>query len=262
MDAGRAPLGTGRSCRFPGRVPPRHTPGTVTFTILAASALQAYLDGPRLLDGPVRYARAHPRHQRVTADLAAGDHVLAVHLRNYGLATRVMPDVPAFWWCRAWPAATSEQKLAVGWRCRRITEHRGTGLRISPLLEWVEWTDEFLHPAWREVGYDDSSWPAPAAVPVTALPAARSVPASVQLPTWPARKVKPAAVGVYRDTYTGYEPDDLSIQIALSDLAPRPGQDIDGVWQRYDLGRVRIGALELDVWTAAGGAGRSHTARS
>lgn len=166
-----------------------------------------------------------------------------------------MPDVPAFWWCRAWPAATSEQELAVGWPCRRITEHRGTGLRISPLLEWVEWTDEFLHPAWREVGYDDSSWPAPAAVPVTALPAARSVPASVQLPTWPARKVKPAAVGVYRDTYTGY----MSWMTCPS-RSPSPtwrhaqGQDIDGVWQPYDLGRVRIGALELDVWTAAGGA--------
>lgn len=225
-------------------------PATVEIRILAVTAYRTWIDGVRGIDGPPRFAPSHPQYQVGSAALAAGEHVLAVEVRSDALTTRINAKLAPFLWCSLRVAETG---VEVVWRCRELTEYRATGLRISPLLGWVEWLDRLVDPRWTSIGYHDERLVAPAILETRDLPFATASACPLTLPVWPSRVVAPAAGGVFRETYTGYELDDLAIQIALADQHPGPDDDLDGVWQRYDLDRVRIGTLDLDVVTDDGG---------
>jgi alpha-L-rhamnosidase len=218
--------------------------GAVTVRIVGVTAFAAWLDGEPLVDGPVRFAPAHPEYQEVRISPAAGLHVIAVHVRSDRLTTRATADLPGFLWVEV---EEDGRPLPTDWRCRRMSEYRATGVRISPLLGWVEWADEVVTPAWRQAGFDDSAWarPVSAELPPGLSPVATA--GVLTLPVWPEYDVSPAARGVFREEFTGYELDDLAIQFASTDLNPNPDDDVDGVWQRFDLGRVRIGALSVEV---------------
>lgn len=228
-----------------------HSGGSITVNLFALSAFVAWFDGDRRLDGPLRFAPSHPEYQALAVDLPAGTHTIAIHVRSDRLTNRISANLPGLMWCRV---LHSGGPVEVRWRCRQLTEHRATGLRVSPLLGWVEWADQWIDPAWRTVGYDDATWTRPEQL--TAPPPgmrAEVSQSSFTIPEWPVHRPSAVAGGSYRDTFTGYELDDLASQFALADLAPGPDDDIDGCWVRYDLGRIRIGAVDIDVETTSGG---------
>lgn len=228
-----------------------HPGGPVALNVFAVSAFVLWIDGERRLDGPLRFAPSHPEYQHLEVDLAAGTHTIAVHVRLDRLTTRISSNLPGLLWCRL---TRCSESVAVRWRCRQLSEHRATGLRVSPLLGWVEWVDEWIDPAWRGADYDDGAWQTPEQLVAEPQGLRAQVSQSpFVIPDWPVHRLSAVAGGAYRDTFTGYELDDLATQFALADLAPGPDEDLDGTWVRYDLGRIRIGAADVDVETTHGG---------
>jgi alpha-L-rhamnosidase len=218
-------------------------PATVTIDVQAAANFRLWVDGRIVIHGPFRYAARRPEHTSRTIDLAAGDHALALHATGGALATRIYPDVPGFVWVSV---SQGGQRIDLDWRARRLTEYAQTGLRLSVLQEWVEWRDEPLDPAWR-TAVPGADWRRPDPVPALRDALGTPTPGIVTLPDWPLITPHETARGTYRETYTGYRFDDPAAQFLLADPAPAPDEDADGVWVRYDLGRIRIGTLELTV---------------
>jgi alpha-L-rhamnosidase len=222
----------------------------VAVRVLGASEFRIWLDGEPFMSGPPRFAPAFPEYQYAQITLAQGDHLLAAHARSDRLANRAQAELPGFLWVTL--TDSSGEDVAIAWRGRRLTEYRTTGLRVSPLLGWVEWQTQPVEPTWRSTGHTGIGWAPVVQIDVTVdAVAATTSRGDLLLPAWPRIELQPIASGFYRDTFTGYELDDLSSQFVLADLRPASSQDHDGTWLRYDLGRIRIGALELDLSTEA-----------
>ncbi|MFC7623113.1 hypothetical protein [Microlunatus sp. GCM10028923] len=225
-------------------------PAEVTVRIQAAANFRLWADGTPIGYGPLRYAATRPEYASQRVRLPAGPHRLAVQAAGGGLVGRMTPGLPSFLWVEA--VTDDGTVLDLDWRCRRLGEYTATGLRSSPLLDWLEWLDEPLDPAWRTTPVselDHDHWVAP--VPATGLAEALGEPraAVINLPDLPLVEPRELGRGRFREPFTGYRFDDPAMQFLLADLDPPAHDDHDGSWVRYDLGRIRIGHLELTVET-------------
>lgn len=192
-----------------------------------------WLDGQYVDEGPVRFETNHPQYQVLRQRLAAGSHMLAVQLHHIGESTRMLTDMPPFLYCEL---LAGDVALPVRWKCARLPGYRPRVRRINPQLGWIEWCDTRQNPAeWQKPGFDDRTWasPVPARVTLGALSPA---------PLGPIRRlghtVRAMADGPLAETF-GYEADDVPARFYLRDLVcdKLPPQ---GLWRRYDLGRVRL----------------------
>ncbi len=209
----------------------------------AAGNFRLWVDGAVIGSGPLRYAAALPEFDQHRLRLPAGTHRLAIMVAGGGLVGRMTPGLPSFLWVRVTDSAGTPIPLT--WRCRRLDEFAATGLRSSPLLDRLEWLDRPLDPSWISTATDDH-WQDP--VPATGLDVlGPSTPGVISLSPLPAVVPTELGRGRYRESFTGYRYDDPAMQFLLADLAPPAGVDHDGSWVRYDLGRIRIGHLELTV---------------
>ncbi len=213
--------------------------GDCTLRITGYSEYLVWLDGKLIDNGPSRFPRAFPEYQTLTLHVGSGRHVLAVHVHNEGISTSTLSQIPPFLWCRL------EQRgidLPIGWRGARIPGYRARTKRISGELGWIEWLDTAqVWANWQEPDFDDSAWPwAVSKDPgIGPLVAAKTKP--VRLNVLP---IKPIAQGKLTENF-GYEQDPTT-RFFLRDLDPRdlPAQ---GVWRRYDLGRVRLGRPKITL---------------
>jgi hypothetical protein len=219
-------------------------PAEVEVASLGSAWFDLELDGDWLDEGPWRFHPRRPEHALARRRLAAGDHWLTLHAHHQGVHTRLMRLMPAFIAC-AVRAGGSE--LAVRWRARRIEGYRRSVARVNPQLGWIEWCDTRADPAgWRDAGFDASAWETPRTVDA-------GLPASVPLAAGSLRRdgVAPrlAGEGLLAERF-GYELDDPAARFALRDLSPSlPPQ---GLWRRYDLGRIRLGRPRLTIDAPAG----------
>jgi hypothetical protein len=233
----------------------------VEFLITGASWYQAWLDGPWLLEGPLRYAPGFPEYQVAEADLPAGPHVLAFHARHDGVETRILKDLAPYLWCHALvdgrEVRLDRRAMALGdespvdpaqpqtWEQMGRSAQLSGRRRINPQLGWNDCCDTRLEPlGWREVGFDDAAWSEPASG-VSAWPEPTAAKMSAVRSFH--HVLRPMAEGPLANTF-GYPSDDPSHGFHSRD---RQCRDLPakGVWRRYDLGRVRLGraALTLDV---------------
>jgi len=214
-------------------------PAQVMIEIIAASWWEAHLDGHWLDEGSPRYHPSAPEHLRIDQALDAGSHVVAIHAHHYGVHTRLQRDLPPFVRVRVRCAG---QILTVDWRCLHLACYHGQVARINPQLGWIDWLDSRSEPAdWREPGFDDQRWAVPEPAQET-LPASR--PAAIRLPPRELHRLQPLAGGELYECF-GYERDDPAARFLLREFtASTPAQ---GVWRRYDLGRVRLGRPVFDL---------------
>ncbi len=221
-------------------------PATVEVRVLAVHWYRAFLDGSQIGEGPARFPRSDPEYSAWTAELAAGEHVVALHVHHYGVMTRMLPDVEPFAWCEV-VIAGQRDPLPLTWRAGPLPGFVATGRRVSPLYGWIEWCDTRALPDWHHDDFDDREWPEPATAEPDIGPLRRLAMAEVQH-----RTVEPTLMGSGRlvETMGYYELDDPPARFLTRDLAPRG--DADGVWLRYDLGRVHLGVVQVDVDVPAG----------
>lgn len=213
--------------------------------IQASSNFRLWVDGHATVCGPLRYAPSIPEFHSQTLLLAAGTHSLAVHAVAESLTNRMSASLPSFVWLRL--RTQQDEVVPLKWVARRLVEYAQTGLRISPLLGWMEWRDQPLDPGWRTSAVADMGWTPVDRVDGLDLVLGDPTPSSISLPQWPLVQPTKVSSGVYRDTYPGYRWDDPAVQFLLADPDPDPRDDADGFWVRYDLGRIRIGSLEFTI---------------
>jgi alpha-L-rhamnosidase len=217
---------------------------TVEIRALASSWFILYLDDEFLMEGPLRFIPEHPEFDYWRKTLKPGKHVLAAHVHDEGVATRMLPDMPPFLYCTA---VSSDGELPIHWKCQRLEGHASQFRRINAQLGWVEWCDTRNNPAdWKQIGFDDSKWIAP-------VPAQTNLGPIEEASIGPVRviphKLTALASGPCAEAF-GYEPDDPATRFFLRDLECTEVPP-SGAWRRYDLGRVRLGrprfVLDLPV---------------
>jgi len=228
-----APVGTAdeANSHLAFRAEFRATGGRTPLKILGASAYLVWLDGKLVHDGPARYAKDFPEYQTVDLETSPGNHTLAIQVHNEGTTTRILSAIRPFLW------AEIGDGQPLSWKCARLSAYRAKARRISDILGWIDWCDtNQIWPDWQGRAFDDSNWSQVAPVDPGIGPI---LPAKIR----PVRLVEqtygPIAKGKFTVTF-GYELDDPAARFFLDDLNPKavPPQ---GVWRRYDLGRVRLG---------------------
>ncbi|MEZ5413890.1 MAG: hypothetical protein R3F03_06195 [Opitutaceae bacterium] len=207
--------------------------GPVTFHVLGVSWFNVWIDGAWFDEGPARFTRAHPEYQTFTAELAAGRHTLAFLVNHLGVSTRILEPITPFLACSAERAG---KPVALAWKCTRLAAFTGGVRRVNPQLGFIEWCDTRKLPEqWTELEFDDSQWSTPVAATPELGPLQPLTIANSRALTHTPQLI---ATGELVETF-GYERDDVPARFFLRDLAPAelPPQ---GVWRRYDLGRVRL----------------------
>jgi len=220
-------------------------PADVELRFLGASWFALWLDGQYLTEGPARFPREFPQYQARRLRLSAGKHVLAAQVQSFGVSTRLIEDIPAFWTCRVMIAGA---EAPVRWKAVHLAGYVSGLRRINPQLGWAEWADTRDLPArWQQPAFDDSKWAEPALVDAGIGPMQPLAMSEVQSIVHP---LHPAADGQLVEVY-GYERDDPPARFFLRRLTPGdlPAQ---GVWRRYDLERVRLGRTRLVIDAPAG----------
>jgi hypothetical protein len=210
------------------------TTDEVELRFLGASWFRIWLDGSYLLEGPARFIPAYPEYQTHRVRLSPGKHVIAAQVHHDGVETRQLPNPRPFLMCQAFLPA---EEIPVRWKVAPLAGFQSKVRRINPELSWIEWADTRKQPqAWQGPSFDDSSWGQP-------------VEKKLGLGTFkPLRmgelqailhSLQPQAQGTLVEQF-GYEQDDPPTRFylrTLEDYALPP----QGVWRRYDLGRVRLG---------------------
>ncbi|HUW62996.1 MAG TPA: hypothetical protein VMZ06_18475 [Candidatus Bathyarchaeia archaeon] len=206
----------------------------VEIRTLGASWYVGWVDGAYAFEGPPRFPIAYPEYQMDRVNLKAGKHVLAVQVHHEGVSTRILDNVPPFFYCRVFSGGT---ELPVGWKCLRLDGYAPKVRRINAQLAWVEWCDTRQLPdGWRKLEFNDAPWASPAQANVSL---GKIKPVSIGNVRLEKHPLAPMAEGPLAETF-GYERDDIAARFFLRDLECRDLPP-DGVWRRYDLGRVRLG---------------------
>lgn len=219
--------------------------GEVELHLLGASWFNLWLDGQFVADGPARFPKTNPEYDTIRVKLAAGEHVLAAQVHYEGLSTRLLMDMPPFFACKAFQKG---KPVTVAWRALRLAGYTAGVRRINPQLAWIEWCDTRQVPAgWLALKFDDSKW---SGVEPRSPGLGEMRPLSSGSVRSFVRPLTPVAQGPMAETF-GYENDNPSARFFLSDLAcdKLPPQ---GVWRRYDLGRVRLGRPRFTLDLPAG----------
>lgn len=215
--------------------------GEVEFRLLGSSWYNGWIDGRYICDGPPRYPLAFPEYQSCHEQLGAGNHALAIQVLHLGVFSRSLLIIEPFLACTV---LAGGKEIPLRWKCCRLSGYASQVRRINPVLGFIEWCDTRQVPDWLTPSFDDREWATP--VPVT-RPIGPMRPLPCANPRELVHELTPAAVGELVETF-GYERDDIPGRFFLRDLAPAelPPQ---GVWRRYDLGRVRLmrPRFELDL---------------
>jgi hypothetical protein len=209
----------------------------IDIALSGASWFGAWLDGRFLTEGPARFHPNYPEYQVVSVGLSAGSHLLAVQVHHNGINTRLLADMPPFLLV---DIRDGTRNIPISLRCLRLPGYSAGIRRYNECLGWIEWgdTSTWPMPDWRGRDCDDTQWSSPVAVyplPPNHTPWQPVIGAETHYPT---SDLLPIDSGSFTNNF-GYENDDPPVRFFLRDLAPAdvPAQ---GVWFRYDLGRVRL----------------------
>lgn len=217
----------------------------VTLEMSGASWYGIWLNGEYLTEGPSRFALQRPEYSTTVVTLRKGKNLIAIQGHYEGVTTRLQKDMPPFIYCRALSNGT---EIGVNWVFSRLNGYDPEVQRINPQLAWMEWCDTRKNPrGWQQQEFDDSDWR-----PVRKWDGSPGElhPSNVPIPKKFNIVPVKLASGTLAEMY-GYEKDNPSARFFLRDLEGRslPAQ---GIWVRYDLGRVRLARPKFTLDLPAG----------
>ncbi len=215
--------------------------GVVVLALLGAHWFKVWLDGEFLTDGPHRFADCQPEYETFTKPLSAGRHVLAWHVHAMGVTTRLIGDwVPAFAWAQV---VCDGAAVELQWSGKALEAYHPTHRRLDCVLGWVEWCDRRLLPpdSWKDASFSDPDWK-----PLEDVKLPGRTPRDAGLAAMQRRSVRPREVGKGELVNMSIIEHDPTSGFFIRELEDHtlPTQ---GIWARYDLGRVRLGYARLSV---------------
>lgn len=215
----------------------------VRFEVHSTAWFNAYIDGQWWMDGPARFAPTSKEYIRATRKLSAGKHTLAFQLKANGVDTRIARhQIPRFF---AMPFSGG-QEIPVEWKVCRSDAYEAKKARLTGVLGWIEWCDTRKLPArWPAQAGTNQVWSAPDFVTedkssFTLI----DTPPVARIP----HELKPVAQGNLTLARGEAFQKNAGWNFFMRDLSPALQHD-QGVWRRYDLGRVRLAypSFTLDV---------------
>ncbi|MFF3350523.1 family 78 glycoside hydrolase catalytic domain [Streptomyces sp. NPDC002779] len=200
-----------------------------------------HVDGKPVAEGPPRAPADRPEHVVVALHLAPGPHVLAFHVVHAGVPTEQAAVVAPHLWVEV------EGCPDLDWRAAPLRGFRSQVRRLNNNLGFVEWCDTRDLPAWTGPGSAADAWSP--AVPVPGLP----VPTSDMGPTvsWTPLTGVRVAEGELVERLLLLE-DDPAAGVFARQLVPDGQVPAQGVWARFDLGRIRLGRPTVEIDAPAG----------
>ena len=219
--------------------------GPATIQVFASCPFRLYLNGEWIGEGPVRWSKSAPEFQEFDLPLRTGSNVIGILAHYEGVSTRMMEAMPPFVQCRI---NREGQEIAVSWKALRIGGFTPEIKRINPQFGWIDWCDMRGHNLdWLTLGLHETEGSSPKAVSTGV-----GAPTVTEISFLVARRhsLKPLSHGVLTERF-GYDSDEPQAQFFLRDLQAHHGPP-QGVWRRYDLGRIRLGRPELELDLPAG----------
>ena len=170
------------------------------------------------------------------------------------------------------PASFSQRDVHISWKCTKLEGYIPSGERISELFSWIEWVNTSKNPLnWKEIDFDDSLWKSPVEVfPELGIPKPLELAEILhpvhklshiaegclsghfekkEIPDWPE---KDSLSWYHRNLHENKDmegrcpqrPNSQILQPSenkdVDDNVP-PENSVDGIWRRYDFGRIRLG---------------------
>ena len=217
----------------------------VKIKLTGASWFEAWMDEKPLTTGPARFNLKHPEYEEIEIDLCAGEHLLALHLHYDGVETRLaQASAPVFIFASV---SAGGKEIPVEWVYLPLDAYRRTGRRIDCILGWIEWcrTDK-LPQNWKAVSFHSSTW---FAAEIAEMFVESFQPLNIG-------KIKniihhPAETGagaLVNMSVFSHDPTAAFISRRLS----TDGFPAQGIWRRFDLGKVRLGRMIVSVTAPAG----------
>ncbi|THF76206.1 alpha-L-rhamnosidase-related protein [Cohnella fermenti] len=210
--------------------------GRCKIRLFSCGPYRLYMNGEEIGEGPARFTVDHPEYDTYEPMLEAGEQTVSAVVHHYGIDNRMfIPDLPHFLQCEA---SDDSGSLTVSWRALELDAYRHLGRRVNGQLGWAECCDTNRLP--------DLSRPLDDAVAAVVEPVVVRHPLGEGTRTLPKQirdclQLPVASVvigqGVYANRF-GYEDDDPPVRFLSRDL--RPELPADGIWMRFDLGRIGL----------------------
>ena len=203
----------------------------------------AFVDGTWWLDGPARFAPTSKEYIQAVKTLPAGKHTLAFQLKANGVDTRIAKRQTPRFFARPF---VGEKEIPVQWKVGRSDAYESKKARLTGVLGWIEWCDTRKLPdGWPAQAGTNQVWSAPEFV-------TEDKSSFTLIDTPPVARIpheqKPVAQGNLTQARGEAFQKDAGWNFFMRDLSPVLQHD-QGVWRRYDLGRVRLAypRFTLDV---------------
>ncbi|GAA3413707.1 hypothetical protein ACFFNY_32355 [Paenibacillus hodogayensis] len=223
-------------------------PELVTLHLFGCDVYRVYCGGKEIGEGPARFAERWPEYDVYALDLPEGEHTLTIVAHYYGVATRMTSNkLPPFVQVEAMDA---NGPISLSWICRELDAYLPMGRRVNGQLGWAEYCDVRLLPDWCEYGEGDSSARDDKWQPVAYKEPwnGREQPEYRSGNQVACRSIPMAADSIGSGLYVnrfGYEKDDPPVRFLLRDLQPTLSPD--GIWYRFDFGKVGLYRPILDL---------------
>lgn len=215
--------------------------GLVTIRHLGASMYRIWVDGSLFDEGPVRFDVSHPEFLVKSISLPAGEHVIAVHGHSHGVTTRLLScEIPGFFLAKV--ETENGCLLPVSWKGLATNAYHKTRRRIGCVLGPVEWCDTRLLPAgWTTPEFDEEKWTDVCKVDLKLGTLADTALGEIALRRRSLEKVGEGKL--VNQSPVDHDPpmNFVTRDLVISNLPA------DGIWQRFDLGRVQLGRPLLRV---------------
>ena len=216
----------------------------VVFNILGAHWFHAFIDNNFLTEGPARFPANHPEYETIRKSLPPGKHVISAIVHNHGVDTRLLCGsiIKPFFACDI-----SDNNISVKWKCKKADGFIPSSIRTNPQFSWIEWVNTKDNPTeWQKINFDDSKWEEVIYFnPDIGLPKPLNISKI--------HRIKHSISHINEGKLTGpfdfISPPKWEKEYDVTwykrSLANIKNDDINGVWRRYDLGRVRLGYPEF-----------------
>lgn len=212
----------------------------INIQLSGASTYTVWVNGVEYCQGPDRYHPNYPEYQKRKLKLPKGIQVVAVQVHNAGIEVRYHKDLKPFLYCKIF---NKDIEVSVDWKADYLKGYISSGRRINGNLGWIEWCDlNAIQIDWQKPDYDDSSWH-----PVVFVKRELGQFKASGLDVVKYIKIKPKLIekGELAEIY-GVFNDLPGSTFYTRDLDSR-NYPAEGVWYRFDLGKVMLSRAKLKV---------------
>ena len=209
----------------------------IILRISGSSWFRVFFNGSYLSEGPFRNDPIHSEYETVPCSAILGKNVIFAIVHSEGIPTRIAKNIQPYFACEA-------GNMEIQWTCMQLDAYEQSVRRINPELGWIECCHIKKLP--KHFGADDVDgiWELP--VQIASDPYGPLSPVEERPVKLIDLTVKQIGSGTLQQRF-GYENDDIPAGFYLRSLQPAADAPPDGIWLRYDIGKICLFYFDLEI---------------